>query len=403
MAKLLWLGSSPGHIGGQSRVAQAVIPHLKAFGWEVIAAGRNTAILHDGESAICPCYPWDVNNIDSLRGILKAHSPNVVLFSHDVWLLYDLPKINAEIPHIKWVGWLTIDAHPIHQSWLGILRAFDVVTTTTQFGRATIYSRYPEKSIEAIPYGVDSKWFQPAKDRKALKRKFGLDNNLPNFEDSIVFSFTGMNQVKKNIGAIVDSFNALNNPNYQLILAVKAIPSQVGTYTYEGEYDLSDMSGPRIHIIPTCLDNDQHLMINQITDVLVYPSQGEAPGLQISEAQLCGAIPIVTGYAGSPEETCVEAGILTEFLLHRGQFNCYRAIVNCEELAKVMDALAKFWQAVYSGEEYYIQEYLAFQQRVQRKFETRTWHQSATLLSNACRSTLENNLRVDDQLTPVFV
>ena len=153
---VLWVGANPGKIGGQSRVAQQSLTGLIALGYHVAAAGKGTQVLDEGEKSICPCYPYsEFDPIENLHRIIDEFKPDVLLLSHDTWNFYGIVGLKAKYPGLKIVGWFTIDAHPIHSSWLAILRACDHVITPTEFGKKTMYEKSPEKSVEKVQYGVD--------------------------------------------------------------------------------------------------------------------------------------------------------------------------------------------------------------------------------------------------------
>jgi len=239
---------------------------------------------------------------------------------------------------------------------------------------------------------------------KRAKIQFGIDNRLHDFENTCLFVFAGANQIKKNIGAMVDAFKLLNKPDHSaLLLALKPNDCQIGTYKYVGEYDLQDFASfPNIFIINEPLADSAHAMIFKMADFLLYPSQGEAPGLQMSEAQLCGTIPIATNYTGLPEETCFEEFMLKDFVLHRGQFNCYRAIVSAESLAEKMGDALCFYKTL-NGDDCemktaFLERYERFYEDVQRKFENRTWKQTASELHEVFQSILKKGLRIDMEL-----
>jgi glycosyltransferase involved in cell wall biosynthesis len=239
------------------------------------------------------------------------------------------------------------------------------------------------------------------------KTQFARDNKISGFENSCLFVFAGANQIKKNIGAMVDAFAMLQKekPDIALLLALKPIDCQIGTYKYSGEYDLPDLmvGTPNLFVINSALADQVHANIFKMSDFLLYPSQGEAPGLQVSEAQLCGTIPICTNYTGLPEESCFEEFLIKDFVLMRGQFNCYRAIVPAESLKEKMEMAYDFWKTI-NGPDCPLKEglllrYERFWNDVQTKFKDRTWGRAAMELDEVIRSLLNKSLRIDLELS----
>jgi glycosyltransferase involved in cell wall biosynthesis len=236
------------------------------------------------------------------------------------------------------------------------------------------------------------------------KKQFGIDNHIGGFENTCLFVFAGANQIKKNIGAMVDAFKLLANPQCSVLLALKPVDCQIGNYKYSGEYDMPDlMQGvPNLFVVNNALSDIVHAQLFKMADFLLYPSQGEAPGLQVSEAQLCGAIPIATNYTGLPEESCFEEFLIKDFTLMRGQFNCYRAIVSAEALKQKMQMAFEFWQVINGQDceikEALLQRYERFYQDVEKKFENRSWRASALELDAVFQSLLKKDLRIDMEL-----
>ena len=408
---LLWVGNNASRIGGQNRVTAYTVPELQRLGYHVTVAGKGPQVLDEGESAPCPHYPFsEYDPVENLHRIIEQVRPDVILCSHDVWTFFYIPELKAKYPQIKLVGWLTIDAHPIPASWNGILRAFDYLCTPTRFGRQTIYNRFPEKGVEVIRFGVDRQLYQipPTYEVKQqtgrqLKRQFGEQNGISAFEDACVFVFAGANQVKKNIGAMVDAAALLRDPAVQLVLALKSSPCQIGTYKFDGEYELRDLQRHQnIHLISNSLADSSLVQLYQMADFLLYPSQGEAPGLQLSEAQLCGTIPIATDYTGMPEESCFPEFLIRDYVLIRGQFNCYRAMVGAEALASTMQQAVAFWKSLNGLDTTQnglcTARYAQFEADVAERFRTRTWEQTARELDSVFQAVVRNQLRIDQEL-----
>lgn len=198
---------------------------------------------------------------------------------------------------------------------------------------------------------------------------------------------------------MVDAFGLLSNPSCSLVLALKSSDCQIGPYQFKGEFDTKDLlHTPQIYLIEALLNDQSHADLYRMADFLVYPSQGEAPGLQVGEAQLCGTIPIVTGYTELQNESCFPELTITDFTLTRGQFNCYRAMVPAGSLAEKMQNAFSFWVGLQEDRPEHLVRYGQFVQDVQAKFQERTWQNSALQLDSVFQSLLSGGLRVEQQV-----
>lgn len=219
-----------------------------------------------------------------------------------------------------------------------------------------------------------------------------------------MFCFAGANQMKKNIGSMVDAFCLLNDPDAVLLLALKQVDCAIGNFQYQGEYELTDLvSHPNIYIVTQPLNDQAHADVFRMADFLLYPSQGESPGLQVSEAQLCGTIPICTNYTGLKEESCFPELLIRNFTLQRGQFNCYRAVVDARELKGYMEQAMDFWRTLSNPEhKMYLEahaRYDQFIQETQAKFQERTWANTAMELHRIFGCIANKAERIDLELT----
>lgn len=408
---LLWHGGNPGVIGGQSRVSFFTIQELIRLGVNVTAVGKGTQVLPPGIQSPCPAYEYSEHDpIEKLHSVIDHVKPDVILFSHDCWLFYYAPALKAKYPHVKFVGWFTIDAHPLHSSWCPIMRAMDHIITPTRFGKDVIYAKWPERTVEVVPYGIDHEVYNwpEGEDKqeysRQLKQKFSQDNNIPYTEDYCLFTFTGANQFKKNLGVMVDAFIQMNDPQARLLLLPKSGACQIGTYQFFGEYELHEFAHhPNIIVAHNSFLDDAALAeLYRMSDFFLYPSQGEAPGLQIGESQLCGCIPICTNYTGMPEESCFEEFLINDFILQRGQFGCYRAVVGADALMKRMGEAVDFWRGIQTGqtgcENPYVRRYNEFLQESKSKFVERSWQNSAKRIQEICQSLTGGGLLVDLEL-----
>lgn len=239
---------------------------------------------------------------------------------------------------------------------------------------------------------------------KQLKAQFFKDNGIPPPDrDFCFYVFAGANQFKKAIGTIIDSFNKLNKDNALLLLGLKNIECQIGGYKFHGEYDLKELIGhPRVFLIGAILSENAMSRLYKMSDFLLYPSQGEAPGLQMSEAQLSGCIPLATDYTELGKESCFQEFLLNDYLLYRGQFNCYRAIVKLDDMVEKVKNAFNLWQVLndpkHEDHQKAIARYEQFMADVTKKYQYRTWDQTAAELSSIFQSFKNNHLRIDSEL-----
>lgn len=393
-SRILWVGNAPGIIGGQNRVAYHTITELQRLGYEVGVCGKGVMALPEGFAPpVQFCEPYDEYKPETFDRAVQLFKPTTIIFSHDCWLFGSMPQWKSRYPDTLFIGWFTIDGAPLHYSWIPIFRAVDQLLVSTQFGKEVIYAGFPEKPVFVVEYGVTHQLYYPptAERKEQLYDKFSEALGV-SLRGKTIFFFNGNNQNKKNIAAMIHGFQINENPDTILILALKSYPVQMVHHRYDGEIDLHGLLvDPRVILISEMLDHLTIRDLYQLSDFYLYPSQGEAPGLQVSEAQLCGCIPIVTNYTELPRESCYPELILpyTEF---HGAFNVVRAIVTKEA---IRDAIYKACasKALLSSPERKMQ--------VVRKFENRTWTATAYNLHKIIQAAMEGSVLLDPEVQPL--
>jgi hypothetical protein len=116
----------------------------------------------------------------------------------------------------------------------------------------------------------------------------------------------------------------------------------------------------------------------------------------MSEAQKCGAIPIATNYSGLIEESCFPEFLINGYVAVRGQFNCYRAIVDARALAELM---AK--AVAYPSQDDYLESYSQFCRRVDLRFANRSWKSVGKTLYETAQSIHNGAVLIDNELTEI--
>lgn len=401
MHSVLIVGNCPGVIGGQNRVVFFLSKALQKLGWTIFSCGQGDSVLPEGENLNIKTYPFNPLDKSTVEKALDESKCEIALFSHDIWIFYFLPELKIKYPHVKFVLFGTVDAHPIHASWIPILRAADQVVLSTNFGKKTIYESVPERHLEVIEYGIDHNHFKfPTAPKAALKKRFGDANNLIDLDKKCIYVYSGANQGKKGIGCIIDAFRMMNNPDTHLILVLKSMQCKISAYEYIGEFDLHGLIAgcSNISIVGVHLDDSSLANLYQLSDFLPYPSQGEAPGLPLSEAQLCSCIPLATNYTGMADEVIWKDFSLTKFILTRGQFNCYRAIVSAEELCEKMTMGFNFWKLLNSGDQKAQEIFVDVMKRVYEKFKDRTWENVALKFDSIFKDLMRGDTRIESEV-----
>lgn len=351
-------------------------------------------------------HPWVGERHQYPKALIEQVKPDIIVCSHDCWLFYWLQQCKEDFPHVKLVGYYTLDGGPIHSSWVRTMMPLDFLATPTEFGKQEIYSRYPENTVLTIPYGIDHKRFHPGRGKEAEKQaadeKAAKIPGTISVADKCIFSFVGNNQGRKNLAALIEGFSRAELPHAHLLVSTHCCAQQVGGWTGMGEYDLLDLVGsmPNPGQITVAVDpqtDDALASMYRISDFFALPSQAEAPGLPLLEAMACGAVPLVTDYAGAAEVGLFNSVQAFKPTMIRGQFNVFRAMVPPTEVANTLRRAYALWSARAESN-------AGLPRLRKRAIEVASrfsWDGTATIWSRVLQAVLAGDTAVETELTAV--
>lgn len=395
--RILWISNDPRTLNcGQSRVTREILARFHQAGIEV-----HCAAFGHGATKLQVPYPIHLYQGEKSaypKHLIEKVQPDYIVLSHDCWLFYWLEQCKLDFPHIKLIGYYTIDGGPIHGSWIKTMAPLDLLCTPTQFGKQEIYARYPEKHVAVIPYGVDHSTFNLKISKEEAKRTTDvrtkeIARDCVITENKCIFCYVGQNQMRKNVAAILAGFELADIPDSHLLLITHCYTQQQGGWSGMGDYDLIDLIGTfehreRITVAIEPADDTTVAAMYRCADYFVLPSQGEAPGLPLIESMACGCIPIFTDYAGAKE--VAGAGYPLTYTMFRGQFNVNRAMVAPETVADAMRSAYCDWKAGKNPERI---------PGVQHAAQQYNWDKTAHLWLHYLAGLQEGRTLVDTELT----
>lgn len=346
--KLLWISDAASIPWvGQSRVSLACLTRLQQW-YDVEMLGFGEAQVKERVPTpfnIIPCTRTDMNDASKVVQYLKMSNPDVVIFSHDCFLFPCIGEVKKQLPHIKYIGYLTVDGEPAYWGWYNYIHPYDKVIVPTEFQKTTLLNRWMDLNIDVIPYGVDHETFRlPKQGKRQLKEEItrqylgtALDGYI-DLNNKFVGLYVGANQDRKNLGLIHEGWREFEKGKENNIVLLMFCHS--ASLTDEiGAYDLSvfihDTTTIRI-ITPPQPDH----IIGQFTaaaDVLVHPSAGEGFGLTVASSMAAGCVPIIIPYAACADYCTPENSYQLPYLLHVGGYHTHRAVSAQKNLTEALD------------------------------------------------------------------
>ena len=166
----------------------------------------------------------------------------------------------------------------MHETWQSPLvaaatRAHELLGTTIVGVNEAVRQNFPahvRDDVVIIPNGSDPGRVHPLVDRDELKASLGL------FPEHKVVVYLGRIAVEKNVQALIDAVEYLDESWHAVIIGPQYVPLE--------------RLGPRVHLLPA-----QRRIGNWlgIADVLCHPSDYESHCFSINEAWLAG-VPVVS-------------------------------------------------------------------------------------------------------------
>ena len=397
--KLLYISNSPTiQHSGQSRVTEALcnrlcnVYDLRVAGWGYDAGKHGFPFYIYPDS-----FTW-------IRAI-EDFKPEVLFLAHDVWRYNPIPVIKQRIPELKIIGYFTIDGDPLPEQWFPILRSCDHIIVPSQFGKRVIEERWIERPVSMIPQGVELKDFFLKESKEEFKKS--VDKETIELSEKMkkapllhsgrfVVFFAGMNQTKKNIGAILDGFVqfAGGKDDVFLYLVLHSHIEEKYGMKVVSDYDITDLyswihESGKFRIISESLSVERLARFYKTADVLLSPSIGEGFGLFVTEAMAAKVIPIITDYSAFVEWPDKRAVFLMPVdAFFRTTWNVRRAIVKPETVAEALNKAYRTWKG--SPE-----QWLNMQELNQQRVKGYSWDRCFEQVKGIIESVLGNDDFID--------
>jgi glycosyltransferase involved in cell wall biosynthesis len=346
--RLLYVGINPTfYSSGTGRLAHQLISRFLSK-YDVYAAGWGC----DGqeENYICPI----VKSGERWWEAVEAVRPDVIFLSHDIFRFPQLYSLRDRFrkERIKIIGYFPIDCDCISARWVKILESCDGIIVPSYFARRAIEKRYTKKPVYVVPEGVDHSLFKYTSKANAKEMMDGATRASGGdiyIRDKFVVLFSGRNQSKKNVSAVLDIFSifARDKDDTVLVLLVHSSPIDIfGEIVFE-ELDLGDLYPWRkiknkLVLVDKDINENSLVKLYSCSDALLFPTMGEGFGLPVLEAMTVGSIPVIPNYSASAEIP-VEYFSLP-FITKKAHFNANRAVVDVCKGAKVLEDAYIIWK-----------------------------------------------------------
>ncbi|NLB95838.1 MAG: glycosyltransferase family 4 protein [Armatimonadetes bacterium] len=251
------------------------------LGWRVPA---NAGIL--AQRALRTCPPFDLFIAHGLCGWALPPERKITIY-HGCYAAY------AETlrGHITWRDYITMR---YIWGWAERRAGRASVTVALSAENAEYLRHYYGTQISrVIVNAIDTDYYQPTKDKEALRLTLGLPPS------ACVVLFAGTWSIAKGAD-IVASVAESNVPNLIFLAATNAPPTGVGV-----------PANVRLFLRQSPAELRR---LYQAADIFLFPSRSEACSLALAEAMACGLVPVASR-VGAWQEITVAAPSLSQFLL----------------------------------------------------------------------------------------
>ncbi len=353
--KLLWISDSPrlAYIG-QSIVTREVLNRFDQNIWDITVLGFGDDKIKnpiDLPYKIISCGRTEMKDVQEVSKHIQSVKPEVVLVSHDIFMFPAVAQIKQAAPHIKFVGYITVDGVPIFSGWRPYYYAYDLIIVPTEWGKRQLLAQWLDLDVEVVPYGLDHDVFRPpTTSREELKASIeqGSQANPYNkrlmVTDKFVGIYYGANQTRKNLGAIYYGWKKFaqdkDDVRFFLLTHSAMLAQYVGSYSLGPFTDANGME-----IIPNEVPQDWLVRFVGMSDVLLHPSSGEGFGMTMLEAMGCGTVPIVCDYSAHTDFCNDQTSYIVKWNPFVGQFNVIRAIADHDDVAAQLQRAYFDWKS----------------------------------------------------------
>ena len=352
--KLLWISDSPrlAYIG-QSIVTREILNRLDQSLWDITVLGFGDDVVKnpvDVPYKVIPCGRSIMQDVPELTKKIQEVQPDIIFFSHDIFLFPIVDQIKKAMPNIKFVGYITVDGIPIFSGWRPAYYAYDLIIVPAEWAKRQLLAQWLDLDVEVVPYGIDHDVFRPPSgSREELKESIenssqaNPQNKQLLVKNKFIGVYYGANQTRKNLGAIYygwKKFAADKEDVSFFLLTHSAMLSQ-----YVGSYALGPfMDANGMEIVPNEIPQDWLVRFVGMSDVLLHPSSGEGFGMTILESMACGTVPIVCDYSAHTDFCNERTAYIVKWNPFVGQFNLMRAIADHDDIAAKLQQAYIDWK-----------------------------------------------------------
>jgi glycosyltransferase involved in cell wall biosynthesis/ADP-heptose:LPS heptosyltransferase len=354
--KLLIVSDSPALASGQGRVVRELARRFHRDGHAVAVAGWFHYHAKSDAKFPYPIFHVPKETQAALEPVLDEIKPDTVLAIGDPWDFRWLAAVRPQ-RRFRLVGYLNVEAEPMAQDLEVVLDAFDVLTTTSEWG-ARVVGR---PGVVGIHHGVDRQVFYPvSKPAEFLGRDLAK---------TFVVLLNGQNILRKNLAAAIRGFAifAQTAPGPALCYVnAKMVPESQDPPGANLAELVLDLGVEKIvcfnHLNRGPLDTIDDEAMNAtygLADVLLMPSMGEGFGLPLLEAMATKVVPIATrGWSAHELLADGRGALVAPAASFRVQQGSDVLVVDPADIATALRSVYDAWET--SGLESYHRAGLAF-------------------------------------------
>lgn len=359
--KLLWISDSAAFdFIGQSVVARECLERLQKD-YEVEQLGFNHSACTTPTNLpynIISCMRSDMMVFDGkrknekgeevrvgLRQYIEQSNPDVILFSHDPFMITCLDQCKKAFPHIKYLGYLTMDGDPAFYGWYPLIKPYDKIISPTRYGQKVLKDRWVDLDVGVVPYGINHKIFHlPMQGKPKLKYDITSSyigsplEGYINIHNKFTAIYIGANQDRKNLGLIHETWREFEKGKEHDVTLLMFTHS-VDLKQDIGAYDLFVFSSDTktIKIINQTQPDGVIGQFLAASDILFHPSAGEGWGLTVSNAMACGTVPVVLPFAGVTDFCNDSNSYGIPYITHIGGYHVHRALTSVGNALEVLN------------------------------------------------------------------
>ena len=306
----------------------------------------------------------------SFNNVVLDFQPDFVMDIRDWWML-EFEERSPFRDFFNWAIMPTVDAAPQNNSWIDTYSSADGVFAYSEFGRDTMMGQSTALKFVDVASPCASNSFYPIKDKKALRRKFGINEN------AIIFGTVMRNQRRKLYPDLFKAFRLFldQNPNLTNVYLYCHtaypdvgwdIPELIKEYSLSNKVIITYKCSTCGTITPKffsdavtyCQDcktytstivnisnkiNEQELNdIYNLFDVYIQWANSEGWGMPQLEAAYAGLPVITVNYSAmeSLAKNIYGIAINPKGFYKELETGCFRAIPDNESLAKTITELS---------------------------------------------------------------